>query len=78
MLMILAFLLLIIDNNIKFGDIMKKLEIVIGDRVIGLHKKPFIIVEIGINHEGDYNKAVQMIKDAHRAGAECVKFQCYS
>ena len=77
MMMTLAFLLLIIDNNIKFGDIVKKLEIVIGDRTIGRHKKPFIIVEIGINHEGNYNKAVQMIKDAHDAGAECVKFQCH-
>lgn len=47
----------------------------IGNRIIDENNKPFIIVEIGINHNGDMNKAKKMIKDAYYAGAECVKFQ---
>jgi N-acetylneuraminate synthase len=36
-----------------------------------------VIAEIGINHEGDFDKAIQMIDDACAAGCECVKFQCH-
>jgi len=52
-------------------------EIVIGNRKISHKIKPFVIAEIGINHEGSFTKALQMVYDAHRAGAECVKFQCH-
>lgn len=52
-------------------------EIVIGRRKIGPHHPPFIIPEIGINHEGDIKKAIKMVDDAARVGAECVKFQCH-
>jgi len=49
----------------------------INGRKIGQHYSPFVIPEIGINHEGSFTKAKKMIKDAHTAGAECVKFQCH-
>jgi N-acetylneuraminate synthase len=49
----------------------------IKNRKIGLQFNPFVIPEIGINHEGSYKKAKKMIKDAYNAGAECVKFQCH-
>ena len=49
----------------------------INGRKIGEKYKPFIIPEIGINHEGNFAKAKKMIKDAHDAGAECVKFQSH-
>lgn len=49
----------------------------IGNRKIGRDYKPFIIAEIGINHEGDFNKAKKMVYDAYKSGAECVKFQCH-
>jgi len=49
----------------------------IGKRKIGQAFNPFVMVEIGINHEGSMVKAKKMIKDAARAGAECVKFQCH-
>jgi sialic acid synthase SpsE len=49
----------------------------IKNRSIGKDFPPFIIPEIGINHEGDFDKAKQMIKDAFNVGAECVKFQCH-
>ena len=52
-------------------------EITICNRSIGKDFSPFVIPEIGINHEGDFDKAKQMIKDAFDANAECVKFQCH-
>ncbi|MCP4220369.1 MAG: N-acetylneuraminate synthase [bacterium] len=38
---------------------------------------PYIIAEIGFNHEGDINLAKKMIKDAAEAGADAVKFQTF-
>jgi N-acetylneuraminate synthase len=38
-------------------------------------KKPFLIAEIGINHNGDINIAKQLIDEAITAGFDCVKFQ---
>ena len=49
----------------------------IKNRKIGLQFNPFVIPEIGINHDGSYKKAKRMVKNAHDAGAECVKFQCH-
>tara|TARA_B100002003_G_scaffold166471_1_gene154628 strand:+ start:1803 stop:2843 length:1041 start_codon:yes stop_codon:yes gene_type:complete len=49
----------------------------IGNRTIGANYPPFVIPEIGINHEGDINKAFKMVDDAFGAGAECVKFQSH-
>lgn len=49
----------------------------IGDRKIGLDQPPLVIVEIGINHEGEYEKARQLVDAAVDAGAELVKFQCH-
>lgn len=46
-------------------------------RKIGTNFPPFVIAEIGINHEGDFQKAKQMVIDAHKSGAECVKFQSH-
>ena len=34
-----------------------------------------IIAEAGVNHNGDYNMALEMIKEAKKAGADYVKFQ---
>ena len=50
-------------------------EINIKKRKIGDKCAPFVIAEVGINHEGDMAKAKKMIEDAAEAGAECVKFQ---
>ncbi|MGE7544928.1 N-acetylneuraminate synthase family protein [Sporosarcina newyorkensis] len=52
-------------------------KIQIRDRIIGKEFTPLVIPEIGINHEGDINKAIQMIDDAYVAGAEIVKFQSH-
>lgn len=52
-------------------------EIEIGSRKVGPNYAPFVIAEVGINHEGDYQKAIQCVDAAVEAGAECVKFQCH-
>lgn len=55
---------------------MKK-TITINERKIGEDYPPFVIPEIGINHDGEFRKAKKMIKDTYESGAECVKFQCH-
>ena len=52
-------------------------KIKIEQRDIGQDYEPFVIAEIGINHNGDFEKAKKMINDAYSSGAECVKFQCH-
>lgn len=52
-------------------------SIQINDRVVGPGYPPLVIAEIGINHEGDFRKALKMVDDAADAGCECVKFQCH-
>lgn len=52
-------------------------EIIINGRKIGSSYTPFVIAEIGINHEGSVEKAIQMIDAAADAGCECVKFQTH-
>ncbi|MEJ8544101.1 N-acetylneuraminate synthase family protein [Brevibacillus borstelensis] len=52
-------------------------EITIGNRKVGPNHPPLVIAEIGINHEGSFEKAIQMVDDAFKAGCECVKFQTH-
>ncbi len=52
-------------------------EFQIGNRKIGAQYPPFIIAEVGINHEGSYDKAIQCVDAAVKAGADCIKFQCH-
>ena len=40
-------------------------------------KKPFIIAEIGNNHEGSILNAIKLIEAAKESGADAVKFQTY-
>ena len=40
-----------------------------------INKKPYIIAEIGINHNGYLSLAKKMIREAKLAGADAVKFQ---
>ncbi len=50
-------------------------EIKIGDRLVGDGHPTYIIAEIGINHNGDVEIAKELIKTAHEAGVDAVKFQ---
>ena len=55
----------------------KLTSIELGNRVITPNSKPYIIAEIGVNHEGSLEKAIEMVKSACDAGAHAVKFQTY-
>ena len=46
-------------------------------RIISSEQPPFVIAEVGINHEGSYEKCLQLVDAAAEAGADCVKFQCH-
>lgn len=48
----------------------------LGDRVFG-YLNPYIIAEIGVNHEGSLERAKQLIEAAARGGAHAAKFQTY-
>ena len=52
-------------------------DFVIAGRRVGSDHPPLVIAEVGINHEGDVNKAIQLVDAAADAGAELVKFQCH-
>jgi sialic acid synthase SpsE len=43
--------------------------------VINFKKTPYIIAEIGINHNGYLKLAKKMIYESKKAGADAVKFQ---
>jgi sialic acid synthase SpsE/sugar phosphate isomerase/epimerase len=66
----------VLDKNKHLINVFFKedLFIKIGNHLIG-GKKVFIIAEIGNNHNGDINKAIELIDIAIDAGADCVKFQ---
>ena len=53
------------------------IDLRVGNRSIGPGSSPLVIAEIGINHEGNFDKAIQMIDDAQAAGCECVNFQSH-
>ena len=51
--------------------------ICLAGRMVGQDHPPLVIAEIGINHEGELDKAMQMVEDAQRAGCEVCKFQSH-
>jgi len=48
------------------------------NRKVGPSLLPYVIAEIGSNHNGDMDLARQLIDSAKRAGADCVKFQSFT
>lgn len=49
----------------------------IGKREIGPMSEPYIIAEVGINHNGNLKTALAMIDVAKSSGADAVKFQTF-
>jgi sialic acid synthase SpsE len=41
-------------------------------------RSPYIVAEIGNNHEGSFNNAIKLIKQAKKSGADAVKFQVFN
>ena len=54
------------------------MEVKFGDRFVGKGHTPYVIAEIGSNHNGDIPLAKQLIDEAKRRGADAVKFQSWS
>ncbi|OUL58580.1 pseudaminic acid synthase [Pseudoalteromonas ulvae] len=50
----------------------------IGHRAIGSNQPPYIIAELSGNHNGDINRAIELINVAAKAGADAVKLQTYT
>ena len=48
------------------------------DRKVGPGHQPYIIAELGSNHNGDMEISKELIKAAKDSGADCVKFQSWS
>lgn len=49
--------------------------IFLGSQIYG--DKPYIVAEISANHGGELNRALQLIQEAKKAGADAVKIQAY-
>jgi sialic acid synthase SpsE len=47
------------------------------DRHIDQNDAVFIVAEAGINHNGYFDLALELIKQAKQAGADCIKFQTF-
>lgn len=52
-------------------------RIEIGKRTVGAMVKPYVIAELGVNHDGDVAKALALTALAHEAGADAVKLQLF-
>lgn len=50
----------------------------IGNHHIGAGNKCFIIAELSANHNGSLETAIETIKAAKRAGADCIKLQTFT
>jgi len=49
----------------------------IGAREIGPGHPPYIIAELGVNHDGSPDKAIQLVDAAANAGADAIKLQFF-
>ena len=41
-------------------------------------QKPYIVAEVGNNHEGSIKNAIELVKAAKHSGADAVKFQIFN
>ena len=48
------------------------------NRAVGSNEEPYIISELGSNHNGDMKIAKKLIEASKNVGADCVKFQSWS
>ncbi len=53
-------------------------HISIGNRKIGLGQPTYIVAEMSANHNKDFDKAVRIIEEAKRVGADAIKLQTYT
>lgn len=53
------------------------LHVNLGSRLVARNSFPYVIAEIGVNHEGSMDQARRLIDLAKEGGADAVKFQSY-
>jgi sialic acid synthase SpsE len=51
--------------------------LVIGEHPISPHTRVFVIAEIGVNHDGRIERALELVRHAADAGADAVKLQLF-
>jgi N-acetylneuraminate synthase/N,N'-diacetyllegionaminate synthase len=49
----------------------------LAERKIGPGQPCFVIAEAGVNHNGDLAMAQELVRQAQKAGADCIKFQTF-
>ncbi|HEX8910776.1 MAG TPA: N-acetylneuraminate synthase family protein [Humisphaera sp.] len=49
----------------------------VGGREVGPGKPTFVIAELGVNHDGNLNKALELVKVAAACGADAIKLQVF-
>ena len=55
-----------------------KTNFMINKRIIGSNQKPYVIAEMSANHNGDFQKAKEIITSAKKNGANAIKIQTYT
>src|SRR5688572_27751464 len=53
-------------------------SLTLGQRVVGELHPPYVIAEIGSNHNGDMTLCRELVDAARECGADAVKFQSWS
>lgn len=52
-------------------------ELRVGGRIVAPGESPFVIAEIGVNHDGSRERAIELVHAAATAGVDAVKFQWF-
>jgi len=50
-------------------------QVQLGSTVVGSDTRPYVIAEIGVNHEGSMEVAKRLIREAKESGCPAAKFQ---
>ena len=67
----------IVDEEMRLRSIAlpEKRKFSIGPYNVNKESKTLVIAEIGNNHNGDIEEAINLVNSAVKSGADCVKFQ---
>ena len=64
-------------NKLQNDNLYKLMKYFLKNLTMKNNQKPFLIAEIGGNHEGDFKKALELTKLAIESKVDCIKFQIY-